>query len=141
MNRRGPIIIIEDDADDREIFQDVFNALPYKNEVIFFEEGYAALAYLTETEIEPFIIFSDINMPKLNGIELREKVEQNEDLRVKSIPFLFFSTNAEQQHVIDAYSKSVQRFFIKPSAFEEIKETIETIMKYWLKCVSPNYFK
>lgn len=141
MNRRGPIIIIEDDADDREIFQDVFNALPYKNEVIFFEEGYAALAYLTETEIEPFIIFSDINMPKLNGIELREKVEQNEDLRVKSIPFLFFSTNAEQQHVIDAYSKSVQGFFIKPSAFEEIKETIETIMKYWLKCVSSNYIK
>lgn len=71
MNRLVPIIIIEDDVDDREIFQDVFNALPYKHEVIFFEDGYSALAYLTETDIEPFIIFSDINMPKLNGIELR----------------------------------------------------------------------
>ena len=141
MNRRGPIIIIEDDADDREVLQSVFDMLGYHNEIIFFEDGYDALTYLTETSVEPFIIFSDINLPKLNGIELRKKIHQNEDLRLKSIPYLFFSTSAEQKHVIDAYSKSVQGFFIKPAHFAEIKDTIQTIVEYWLKCVSPNYIK
>ena len=141
MNKGGPIIIIEDDIDDQEILIDVFKDLNYKNEIIFFDEGQKALDYLIETKIEPFIIFSDINMPKLNGMELREKVHENEDLRIKSIPYLFFSTSAEQKHVIDAYSKSIQGFFVKPSNIEEIKETIKSIVEYWQKCVSPNYIK
>ncbi len=141
MNRGGPIIIIEDDRDDQIVFQKIFKELYYGNEIIFFEDGLSALEYLTSTYIKPFIIFSDINLPKLSGIELRERIHQNEDLRLKSIPYLFFSTSAEQQHVVDAYSKSVQGFFIKPSEYSEIKKTIHTILEYWLKCVSPNYIK
>lgn len=141
MNKLGPIIMIEDDQDDQDTFRDVFNDLNYKNEIIFFEDGELALEYLIKTSAEPFIIFSDINMPKLSGMELREKVHQNEDLRIKSIPYLFFSTNAEQKHVIDAYSKSIQGFFIKPSNYSDIKETIKSIVEYWQKCVSPNYVK
>jgi len=141
MNKGGPIIIIEDDIDDQEILSAVFNELNYKNEIIFFGDGEKALEYLTTTELEPFIIFSDINMPRLSGMELREKIHQNEDLRLKSIPYLFFSTSAEQRHVIDAYSKSIQGFFVKPSGYNEIKETIKTIVSYWECCVSPNYVK
>ena len=141
MNKTGPIIIIEDDLDDQEILNEIFAELKYKNEIIFFGDGEQALEYLLATDIKPFIIFSDINMPKLSGMELREKIHQNEDLRLKSIPYLFFSTSAQQQNVIDAYSKSVQGFFVKPSSFNEIKDTIETIVNYWQKCVSPNYIK
>ena len=141
MNKSGPIIFIEDDLDDQEIITEVFKNLNYKNEIIFFGDGELALNYLTATEVEPFIIFSDINMPKLTGMELREKVHQNEDLRLKSIPYLFFSTVAEQENVIDAYSKSIQGFFIKPSNFNELKETLESIVGYWQRCVSPNYIK
>lgn len=141
MNKIAPIIIIEDDLDDQEILSDVFNELDYKNEIIFFADGELALNYLTDTTIEPFIIFSDINMPKLSGMELREKIHQNEDLRIKSIPYLFFSTSAEQENVVDAYSKSVQGFFVKPSNYNEIRDTIKVIVEYWNKCVSPNYIK
>lgn len=141
MNKSGPIIVIEDDLDDQEILSVVFQQLRYKNEIIFFGDGEQALNYLTGTDIEPFIIFSDINMPKLDGMELRAKVHQNEDLRLKSIPYLFFSTVAEQQNVIDAYSKSVQGFFIKPSNFDDLKDIIRVIVEYWQKCVSPNYIK
>jgi DNA-binding NarL/FixJ family response regulator len=74
-------------------------------------------------------------------MELRAKVVENEDLRIKSIPYLFFSTSAEQHYVIDAYSKSLQGFFVKPKAYNEINETIKTIVEYWQKCVSPNYVK
>jgi len=62
-------------------------------------------------------------------------------MRLKTIPYLFFTTTAAQKHVIDAYSKSVQGFFIKPGSLNEIKETIQTIVQYWLKCVAPNYIK
>lgn len=141
MNKTGPIIVIEDDADDQEILSEIFGELNFQNEIIYFGEGEAALAYLTTTELEPFIILSDINMPKLNGIELREKIHTNEDLRIKCIPYLFFTTTAEQKHVVDAYSKSVQGFFVKPDSFEKLKYTIRIIVQYWQECESPNYIK
>ena len=141
MNKTGPIIIIEDDLDDQYILTDVLKELNYKNEVIFFGDSVKALEYLTHTDIEPFLVLSDINMPKLNGIELREKVHNNEDLRLKSIPYLFFSTSAEQKHVIDAYSRSIQGFFIKPTSYEKLKNTMRKIVEYWQECESPNYIK
>lgn len=139
MNKSGPIIIIEDDTDDQDIMVDVFNELHYNNKVIFFADSLKALEYLTETRVEPFLVLSDINMPKLSGIELREKVHNNEDLRMKSIPYLFFSTSAEQRHVVDAYSRSIQGFFIKPNTYEKLKNTMFKIVEYWKECVSPNY--
>jgi CheY-like chemotaxis protein len=141
MNKRGPIIIIEDDMDDQEILGDIFKELAYPNELIFFGDSILALEYLTDTEVEPFLVLSDINMPKLNGMELREKIHNNEDLRLKSIPYLFFSTSAEQAHVIDAYSRSIQGFFVKPSNYTKLKNIIVKIVEYWQECESPNYIK
>jgi CheY-like chemotaxis protein len=141
MNKLGPIIIIEDDTDDQAILTEIFEELNYKNKLVFFGDSVQALDYLTSTDIEPFLVLSDINMPKLNGMELREKVHNNEDLRLKSIPYLFFSTSAEQKHVIDAYSRSIQGFFVKPASYEKLKSTIIKIVEYWQECVSPNYIK
>ena len=141
MNKSGPIIIIEDDLDDQEVLSDIFKELAYHNKLIFFGDSVKALEYLTDTDIEPFLVLSDINMPKLNGMELREKIHNNEDLRLKSIPYLFFSTSAEQQHVIDAYSRSIQGFFVKPSGYNKLKNIIIKIVEYWQECESPNYIK
>jgi CheY-like chemotaxis protein len=141
MNKRGPIIIIEDDMDDQDILGAIFKELNYPNKLIFFGDSAKALEYLTDTDVEPFLVLSDINMPKLSGFELREKIINNEDLRMKSIPYLFFSTSAEQKHVIDAYSRSIQGFFIKPDNYNQLKSTIVKIVEYWQECVSPNYIK
>jgi CheY-like chemotaxis protein len=139
MNKTGPIIIIEDDKDDLDLLDDVFKKLNLKNEVIFFEDSVLALEYLSNTNIEPFLVLSDINMPKLSGLELREKIHNNEDLRMKSIPYLFFSTSAEQAHVIEAYSRSIQGFFVKPNSYDKLKAIIIKIVDYWQECESPNY--
>ena len=141
MNKNEAIIIVEDDIDDKEMFSDVFKELNYKNESLFFNDGQEALAYLTSKTREPFIVFSDINMPKLNGMELRNQIHENEDIRLKTIPYLFFTTSAEQEAVVDAYSKSIQGFFVKPSSFQELKNTMKIIVEYWQKCESPNYVK
>ncbi len=141
MNKKGPIIIIEDDDDDQKILTQVFKTLDYKNQIVFFNDSEEALTSLITSDVEPFIVLSDINMPKLNGLELREKVHNNENLRVKCIPYLFFTTSAEQEHVIDAYSKSVQGFFVKPDSLDKLTQMIRRIVEYWQDCVSPNYIR
>ena len=141
MNRTGPIIIIEDDKGDQELLNIAFEELNIRNKIIFFQDPEIALNYLMTSTEEPFIILSDLNMPKLSGLELREKIHTNEDLRLKCIPYLFFSTSAEQKYVVDAYSKSVQGFFIKPNTVDALTKTLATIVQYWQQCESPNFVK
>lgn len=140
MNKNGPVVVIEDDDDDQAILKEVFEKLDYPNEVIFFSDGQEALDYLHQTEVLPFLILSDINMPKLDGFALREKLRSDAALQLKCIPYLFFSTAATQKTVIDAYSLSVQGFFVKQSSIAEIEATISAIMEYWKLCAAPNNF-
>ena len=137
MNKLGPILIVEDDKDDREILGEVFKKLRYKNKVKFFSDGQEALNFFLDQEEVPFLILSDINMPKLNGLELREIIQRNEELRMKCVPFLFFTTSTTKKSVWDAYQLSVQGFFIKPNSFKELEQVIKKIVDYWLDCKSP----
>ncbi len=139
MNKNGPIVVIEDDKDDQEILAEIFRNLNFKKAIIYFSDGQDALDYLIETKDKPFLILSDINMPKLNGFELREKIHTNEDLNLKCIPYLFFTTTSNQKSVIDAYSQSVQGFFVKPDSFEKLQLTIKKIIDYWEQCEAPNF--
>ena len=140
MNKNGPVIIIEDDADDQEILIEIFHKLNYSNEVLFFFDGQKALDYINRADVLPFLILSDINMPKLDGFALREKLKTDAALQVKCIPYLFFSTALNQKSVIDAYSLSVQGFFVKQNSMSELEKTISVIMEYWKRCAAPNDF-
>jgi CheY-like chemotaxis protein len=140
MNRNGPVIIIEDDDDDKEMLKEVFQKLNYTNELLFFVNGQDALDFLNVTDRIPFLILSDINMPKLDGFALRDKIKMDAKLQLKCIPYLFFSTASSQKAVIDAYSLSVQGFFIKENTMGELEKTISVIMEYWKRCAAPNNF-
>lgn len=140
MNKNGPIVIIEDDEDDQLMLDEIFKSLGYANKVIFFIDGNHALDYLNQTDIIPFLILSDINMPRINGLELRNKIFINEELHLKCIPYLFFTTNSNKQSVIEAYSMSVQGFFVKPNNYKIMEDTIRKIMEYWKVCVSPSEY-
>ena len=140
MNKNGPVIVIEDDQDDQDILEAVFLKLNYPNEVLFFNDGEEALAYLNKPAVLPFIILSDINLPKLNGLDLRAKLKTDAALSIKCIPYLFFSTAVNQKTVVDAYSLSVQGFFVKQNSMEALEKTIRAIMEYWTLCAAPNNF-
>jgi DNA-binding NarL/FixJ family response regulator len=88
----------------------------------------------------PFLILSDINMPKLDGFALRNKIKMDAKLQLRCIPYLFFSTAVSQASVIDAYSASVQGFFVKQNTMGELEKTIKVIMEYWTRCSAPNNF-
>jgi CheY-like chemotaxis protein len=138
MTKSGPIVIIEDDLDDQEILGEIFKRLNYSNKIIFFNDGEEAFAYISEPDVAPFLILSDINMPRLSGLELRERIQANEDLRMKCIPFIFFTTTANKKSVLEAYYKSVQGFFQKPNTLEELENKIKIIIEYWKECIAPN---
>src|SRR5688572_30410948 len=140
INKNGPIIVIEDDADDQDFLTEIFQKLNYQNKVLFFFDGQKALDHITTSRELPFLILSDINMPKLDGFALREKLRTDTKLSNKCIPYLFFSTAGNQKAVIDAYSQSVQGFFVKPNSMEELEKTIVAIMEYWRRCAAPNDF-
>lgn len=140
MNKAGPIIVIEDDIDDQAVLVEVFQRLGYINKIVYFVDGNKALEYLNKTDVQPFLILSDINMPKINGFELRNKIFTNEQLQTKCIPYLFFTTGANKKAVIDAYAMSVQGFFVKPSSIQGLENTIRKIVEYWQECIAPSQF-
>ncbi len=140
MTKDGPIIVIEDDADDQAMLVDIFSNLGYKNEIVYFSDGNKALEYLNQTDIHPFLILSDVNMPKVNGFELRSKIFTNEQLQTKCIPYLFFTTATTKKAVVDAYAMSVQGFFIKPNTMAEVEGVIKKIVEYWKECIAPSQY-
>ncbi len=141
MNKNGPIIVIEDDPDDQEVLVEIFAKLGYKNEIIYFHDGNHALTYLNKSDVQPFLILSDINMPTMNGFELRNRIFTNEQLQRKCIPYLFFTTAADKKSVIDAYTMSVQGFFVKTTSMNALENTIRKIIEYWKECIAPNQFE
>lgn len=141
MNKAGPIIVIEDDLDDQQMLEEIFQKLGYKNKIIFFHDGNDALVFLNKSDVQPFLILSDINMPRINGFELRNMVFTNEQLQTKCIPYLFFTTAADKKSVIDAYTMSVQGFFVKPNSMQALENTIRKIVEYWQECIAPNQFE
>ena len=141
MNKSGPIIVIEDDIDDQAILVEIFRRLGYINEIVYFIDGNKALDYLNQTDVQPFLVLSDINMPKINGFELRNKIFTNEQLQTKCIPYLFFTTGANKKAVVDAYAMSVQGFFVKPSTVQGLENTIKKIVEYWKECIAPSQFE
>lgn len=140
MKLKDPVIIIEDDADDKDMLEEVFKKLDYPNELLFFRDGQEALDFLNHSDVVPFIILSDINMPKMDGFALRDKIKMDAKLQHKCIPYLFFSTASSQKAVVDAYSLSVQGFFVKQNSMVELEKTVTVIMEYWKRCVAPKNF-
>ncbi|MDB5225923.1 MAG: response regulator receiver protein [Bacteroidota bacterium] len=139
MSKSGPIIVIEDDKDDLELFQEVIGELKINNKLISFVNCLDAYDYLQTTSDQPFIIFCDVNLPQQNGIEFKRNIDHDPHLRKKSIPFVFYSTSVAHDVVNEAYTQmTVQGFFQKPNSYKEIKHLITLVIDYWKLCHHPN---
>ena len=137
--KSGPIILVEDDADDKELMDEVIKDLGIPNKLIWFKNCDDAWNYLKTTSDKPFIIFSDVNLPGQNGIEFKRQIDADEELRKKSIPFVFYSTAVNQHIINEAYTKmTVQGFFQKSTGYDDMKRNFKLIMDYWKACKHPN---
>ena len=138
MAKGGPFIILEDDPDDREILEQAFKKLGVTNTLRFFEDGKDVLQYLRVTREQPFIILSNIRLIGMNGFELRQKIQEDDYLRKKGIPFVFLSIDARKEVVEQAYELTVQGFFEKQNTLEEVEWELRMIIGYWEQCKHPN---
>jgi CheY-like chemotaxis protein len=129
--RIGPIILVEDDLDDQEMMREVFSQLKLPNEIKVFDTAIAAYDYLLTTTDKPFIIFSDVNLPKMTGAQLKKKINENDMLRRRSIPFVFLTTTSSHPAVLEAFDNNAQGFFTKPHDMRSLREMVEMILNYW----------
>ncbi|MCS3802295.1 response regulator [Niastella sp. OAS944] len=133
----GSVWIIDSDIDDQEMVREVWKELHLPNELAFFETAEEAMGHLANIPTAPFIIISELRLPKTNGFELREKMLATHSPKFKSVPFIIWTSHASEEYIIRAYDLSVHGFFIKDPRFEELKVTFLNIINYWLRCKIP----
>ncbi len=130
MKKEGPIVIIDDDSDDRDFFRDVISSL-VPNEIVLLEDSTTAVDYFSEESCHPFLIISDISMPKMNGFELRDEMLKVPQIVEKKIPFLYFTSAWNQFTYEEASKRPINGFFHKPNSLEKLAEVLNDLIEYW----------
>lgn len=125
MNETGPIVLIEDNHEDRKLFADIFSELELSNKMICFNTCSEAQYYLASEKINPFLVFSDIVQFH------KEQTVYDTICLTTKCPCMFFTTLFNQCFIIDTRSIPTQSYFIKPYRYEKFKEVIENIIQYW----------
>ncbi|HMK04738.1 MAG TPA: response regulator [Ferruginibacter sp.] len=131
MNKDGKIVLIEDDQDDLDLLQNIFSDLQLPNEILTFKNGLDAYTYLAGTHEIPFIIFSDINMPVMNGFELRKKMQAFSRASLMTVPFIFITTGDPEEPLLKEFLPFTQGIYSKPENMEEYRKLIKEIIDSW----------
>ena len=131
MDKTGPIVLIDDDDDDLQLLIEIFADLNLRNEIHFFKNTASVISFLQRPEVNPFLIISDVNMPVMNGFELKRKFAADPVIRAKKIPYLFFSSNPNVIAISTDEMDAYQGIFRKPVKKSEWREMFNTIVKYW----------
>ena len=122
------ILLVEDDEIDVKALDRAFEKLKIANPVVVARDGVEAWEML-QTLTRPFLVITDINMPRMNGIELLRKIRQSEQLR-DSIVFVLTTSNDEQDK-IDAYHLNVAGYMLKTDMGASFTRAIELIDNFW----------
>ena len=134
---QSPILIIDDDQDDLDLIKDVVKHLKIERPIYFFKSGDELVNFLKTENSAPFLIVSDVNLPMQNGFEIKKRITESSDLKYYSVPFIYWSTSASEKQIQHAYDLPAQGFFFKPSNFDELCDTFQTIINYWQKSQHP----
>ena len=133
----GPVLIVEDDSVDMMTIMRAFSDLKIEKSLVHMTNGEEALEYLKDkSNKKPCIILLDLNMPKMNGLELLKIVKSDEVL--KRIPVVVLTISSEQQDKVETFKLGVAGYVIKPVDYENFVEAIGTIDMYWNFSEIPN---
>ena len=136
--RTNMILLVEDNPDDEALTLRALQKNNIINEVVVARDGAEALDFLFGTgayagrdlTLMPEVILLDINLPKINGLEVLEKIRANE--RTRLLPVVILTTSNEERDKIKSYTLGANSFIRKPVDFQQFSEAIRQLGVYWL---------
>ncbi len=136
MKETAPVLFVDDDPDDHHLVTELWDELKLKNPILFFDNGEKMLFHLKSDSTVPLLIICDVNLPMVDGFEIKRRL-LGSYLNYKSIPFVFWSNKASKTQIKKAYDLCANGFFIKPTQYGDMKESIRRIVEYWLTNEQP----
>ncbi|OHB61157.1 MAG: two-component system response regulator [Planctomycetes bacterium RBG_13_46_10] len=130
MRNSRSILLVEDDVVDILTVKRALKRLQIDNALVHLKDGEDAMKYLQDkTNVEPCIIILDLNVPKLNGLELLKIIKADE--RLKSIPVVVLTTSEDSRDIEESFGMGAAGYVVKPVDFNRIVTVFGTINTYW----------
>jgi two-component system, response regulator len=137
------ILIAEDNANDEELTLRALRKNNISNNVVVVRDGQEALDYLFGTgthatrdlSLRPQVMLLDINLPKVNGLEVLKRIRADE--RTKTMPVVILTSSAEEQDRLAAYASFANSYIRKPVDFDQFTEAVRELGLYWLVLNEP----
>lgn len=138
------IILVEDNPDDANLTIRAFKSRNLYNNLIHLKNGQEAIDFIFNgAEFEgkkfnnrPKVVLLDLKMPKVNGIEVLEKIKG--DPKTKSMPVVILTSSAEDPDIKRCYDLGANSYITKPVGFENFTKTVVDLGLYWLVLNQPN---
>jgi CheY-like chemotaxis protein len=131
-----PILLVEDDKRDLELTLVALERSQLANEVIVVRDGAQALDYLLREgdfkmreEGNPAVVLLDLKMPKVNGLEVLQRMRGTPSLR--STPVVMLTSSQEESDVVRSYELGVNAYVVKPVEFKQFVSAIADLGVFW----------
>jgi CheY-like chemotaxis protein len=130
MNPAFSILLVEDDLVDVMSVKRALRELNYTNALHVAGNGEEALTRLRTAELPlPGIILLDLNMPRMNGIDLLKILKSDE--RLRKIPVIVLTTSKEERDRLETFNLSAAGYMVKPVEYAGFLDVVRTIQSYW----------
>ena len=126
----GTIVVIDDNSNDQVMIKRVLEKKMGFKDIIMLNNGLEAIEYFSESPKIPKLIFLDINMPKLNGLDVLQKLREYEEF--KFMPIIMLTTSNESSDIKESYKRGANSYLCKPVGFNKYSDMIMTASDYWI---------
>ena len=118
--------LVDDDADDQEIFSLALQGVKASTRLEFANDGVEAITRIqNDTSFLPHCIFIDLNMPRMNGQQCLQELRKID--RISQVPIVMYSTTVHPQYLKDALHYGATDFIEKPITIEELTESLSKV--------------
>lgn len=125
MEKKIKCLLIDDDPDDQDLFRYALQKIEFNIELFIADDGAYAMEQFSDENFLPDIIFIDLNMPRLNGIECIREIKKID--RLVNIPAYIYSTAHEDQNEIDIKQMGIREYIEKPNNVMELLPVLKKI--------------
>ncbi|MCO6149432.1 response regulator [Flavobacterium sp. NRK1] len=120
------IVLAEDDSDDRILFKKAFEDIKMQHTLHIYEDCLSLMQYLKNVEELPHIIFLDLHMPGMSGVECLKEIKK--DLRLQNITIAIYSTSLVSEVIEQTFILGANVYIKKPYDFNKLKKTLTDII-------------